>query len=102
LVQIYDDLIIPVNNINIAPDGHITFCCAQFGDYGDFVKNPKNTLKNLIINPISYMLRNAESIDNLLRLVVELNPTIKLFPDGTTRYATGTTCYQFLTGKRLD
>ena len=63
---------------------------------------PTGDLKNIIINPISFMLRNAYHVEKFLKLAVDLDPTINLFPEEATKYATGTTCYQFLTGIRLN
>lgn len=102
LVQIHDKYAIPVNNINIDPNGHLTFCCAQVGDYGDFVNDAENSLRNIMINPIAYMIRNKESAIKFLSLAVELDPTIKVFGKGKNAAAVGTTCYQLLTGKRIN
>ena len=98
-VKIDNNSMVLVNNINISPDGHLAFCCAQVGDYGDFVNDPVNTLRMLIAHPIAFMLRKKEFVVSFLNLVVEMDPTIKAY--GVRRNAAvGSTCYQLLTGKR--
>ncbi|MDD5154071.1 MAG: radical SAM protein [Desulfovibrionales bacterium] len=89
------------NNIYIAPSGHMVYCCACLGSYGDFVREPKRCLENLVRDPISLMLRRAETAISLLNTAVELDPTIKVLGTGEYPAVTGSTCYQLMTGKRL-
>jgi hypothetical protein len=90
----------PVNNIVVNPDGRLAYCCACVGDYGDFVDSPCSTLSAIIRDPISMMLRKGESAAALLGIAASLDPTIKTFGAGPYAAATGSTCYQMLSGIR--
>ena len=101
-VEIRDKGFIPVNNININPEGHLMFCCAQVGDYGDFINYPEIALKNIIRNPIAFMMRKKETVIPFLNLVAEMDPTIKVYGSGKHPAVVSSTCYQMLSEKRKD
>jgi len=92
---------IPVNNIVVAPSGHLAYCCACVGDYGNFVREPRTCLKNIVVDPISIMLRQQSTATHLLNLAVELDPTITVVQSGPNAAITGSTCYQLLSGMRV-
>ncbi len=92
--------IIPVNNIVVTPEGRMAYCCACVGDYGDFVHEPRRCLRNVLLDPVSVMLRRHETAVKLLNIAVKLDPSIKVFGTGENAAITGSTCYQMLTGRR--
>ncbi len=101
-VKIKNNAFIPVNNININPSGHLTFCCAQVGDYGDFVNHPENTLKNIIINPISFILRRKKTAIPFLNLAYKMDSEIEIPKNVENAAVVSSTCYQMLSGKRKN
>lgn len=92
---------VPVNNIVVTPEGELAYCCACVGTYGDFVNHPEECLRRIVSDPLSVMLRRRESAAKLLRIAAELDPTIAIFGTGETGAATGSTCYQLLSGVRV-
>lgn len=90
------------SNINLDPCGHLVYCCACLGDYGDFVDDPQQSLQKVVTDPISLMLRRAETTIPLLNLAVELDPSIRVFGSGENAAVTGSTCYQMMTGERIE
>ncbi len=100
LVKLNENLVIPCNNLNINPDGHLSYCCAQVGDFGDFVNNPVDTLKNVVRNPVAVMMRRGDTVGPFLNLVASMDPSIKVFGKGKDAAVVGSTCYQMLSGKR--
>ncbi len=90
------------NNIVVSPEGNLVFCCACLGNYGDFVSEPEKCLKNLVVNPVSLMLRKADTATELLNTAVKLDPSIKIFGKGIHPAVTGSTCYQMISGERID
>ena len=90
------------NNIVIAPSGHLVYCCACLGDYGDFVHAPQQCLERIVTDPVSVMLRRSETTIVLLNTAVELDPSITVFGTGEYAAATGSTCYQMMTGERIQ
>ncbi len=99
-VKVGENLVIPSNNININPSGHLSYCCAQVGDFGDFVNNPVDTLKNVVRNPVAVMMRRGDTVSLFLNLVASMDPSIKVFGEGKEAAVVGSTCYQMLSGKR--
>ena len=95
------DGIIIANNIVINYNGHLAYCCVCVGDYGDFISNPQHTLKQIIFDPVSLMLKNGESAAEFLGAAVDLDPSIKLFGNSNHTRAMGSTCYQVLSGRRI-
>ncbi len=93
--------IILVNNIVILPSGHLAYCCVCVGNYGNFLNDPKGSLKKMVSDPVSVMLRRAETARKLLDIAVELDSSIKVMGTGGYTNATGSTCYQMLSGKRV-
>lgn len=90
------------NNVVVAPPGHLVYCCACLGDYGDFVSEPQRCLKRMVTDPMSLMLRRADTVMPMMNIAVELDPTIKVFGSGEHAAVTGSTCYQLMTGERLS
>ncbi len=90
------------NNVFIAPSGHLVYCCACVGDYGDFINNPEECMKNIVTDPLAVALRNKETVVPFLKLATELDPTITIFGTGENAAVTGSTCYQMLSGKRIN
>ena len=88
------------NNIVVAPSGHLVYCCACLGDYGDFVHEPRACLERLVTEPVSMMLRRAGTVAPLLQTAIELDPTIAVFGTGEHAGVTASTCYQMMTGER--
>lgn len=88
------------NNIVISPSGRMVFCCACLGDYGDFVTSPAICLRNMVVHPVSLMLRSAKTSIDLLNSAVELDPSIKVLGSGEHPAVTASTCYQMMSGKR--
>jgi hypothetical protein len=91
-----------VNNIVVSPDGHMVFCCACLGTYGNFVSKPEECLKNMVMDPVSLMLRKGDTSIDLLNTAVKLDPTIKIFGKGVHPAVTGSTCYQMISGERIE
>ncbi|MDY6935369.1 MAG: hypothetical protein SVZ03_14235 [Spirochaetota bacterium] len=89
------------NNIVVLPSGHLAYCCACVGNFGDFINKPQETLLNITTNTIAVMLRRKQTAINILSTAVELDPSIKLFLDGKNSAVTGSTCYQMLSGIRI-
>jgi hypothetical protein len=90
------------HNIFISPTGEMVYCCACLGSFGDFVNHPKECLHNIVTDPLAGALRKKESVISLLELAVELDPTIKILGTGKHKAVTGSTCYQLLSGVRLN
>lgn len=91
-----------VNNIVILPDGHLAYCCACVGDYGDFLENPDIALSKINSDLISVMLRKSTTASLLLKTAAEVDNTIAVFNDGENGPVTGSTCYQMLSGMRIN
>ena len=89
------------NNIVVNYTGHLAYCCVCVGDYGDFVSDPSNALKQMLRDPVSLMLRRGSSAAEFLNTAVDLDPTIKVFGESKIDRSTGSTCYQVLSGKRV-
>ncbi len=89
------------NNAVISPEGRLVFCCACLGDYGDFATKPEQSLRNMVTNPVSVMLRNSATAADLLNTAARLDPTITVLGSGKYAAVTGSTCYQMMTGERL-
>lgn len=90
------------HNIFIDPSGEMVYCCACLGSYGNFVNNPQECLHNIVTDPLACALRKKDTVIPLLELAVELDPTITLLGTGEHKAVTGSTCYQLLSGARLD
>lgn len=90
-----------VNNVVISPMGRLVYCCACLGDYGDFINEPCESLKKLIIDPVTLMLRRRETVVPLFNLAVLMDPTIEIFGSGEYPAVTASTCYQMMTGVRV-
>jgi len=90
-----------VDNIVIMTTGQLAYCCVCVGDFGNFLYEPENALKSITTDPVAMMLRREQTAINLLNIAVELDPTIKVFGYGKNAAVTGSTCYQFLSGKRI-
>jgi len=90
------------NNIVVAPSGHLVYCCACLGDYGDFVREPEDSLRRMLTDPVAIMLRRAETVVPLMNTAVELDPTIQVLGTGEHPAVTASTCYQLMTGRRLS
>jgi hypothetical protein len=93
--------IILANNIVINYSGHLAYCCVCVGDYGDFLFSPEDALRQLIRDPVSLMLRNGDTAVEFLNMAVDLDSSIKTFGNSKYEKATGSTCYQLLSGKRV-
>lgn len=91
-----------VNNIVINDMGNLAYCCVGVGNYGDFLNSPQEALQQMLKDPISLMLRNGSTAEKLLNLAVAIDPSIKTFGDSQFERATGSTCYQILSGKRVQ
>jgi hypothetical protein len=91
-----------VHNIVVAPSGHLVYCCACLGDYGDFVRAPRQALQRMLTDPVSRMLRDPQTVVPLMDTAVELDPTITVLGAGAHPAATASTCYQLMTGRRLN
>ncbi len=91
-----------VNNIVIMPAGQLAYCCACVGNFGNFREHPEEALKKITTDPIAMMLRREQSAINLLNIAVEMDPSIQVFGYGSRAAATGSTCYQLLSGKRPE
>ena len=89
------------NNVFISPSGHLVYCCACVGNYGDFINNPQECMRTIVTDPLARALRNKETVAPLLNLAAELDPTINIFGTGDNAAVTGSTCFQMLSGKRL-
>jgi len=89
-----------VNNIVVMPSGRLAYCCACVGDFGSFLDDPADSLRNIMTDPVAVMLRREQTAINLLNIAVELDPSIKVFGYGRKAAATGSTCYQLLSGRR--
>ncbi len=91
-----------VHNVFIAPTGRMVYCCACVGDYGDFINQPKECLESIITEPMALSLRRKTSVAQIMKLAAQMDPSIKIFGEGDWPEATGSTCYQILSGKRLN
>jgi hypothetical protein len=91
-----------VNNIIVMPSGRLAYCCVCVGDFGDFVNDPEECMKNCMRDPIAMMLRHKLTAASLLNTAAQMDPTIKLFKEGENAAVTGSTCYQLLSGKRVS
>ena len=80
----------------------MVYCCACLGSYGDFVNQPQECLHNIVTDPLACALRKKETVIPLLELAVELDSTIRIFGTGEHKAVTGSTCYQLLSGVRLN
>jgi hypothetical protein len=89
-----------LNNIVVNYDAHLAYCCACVGDYGNLLHSPEQTLRNLVSDPISRMLRMGESAETFLQLAAAMDPSIHVF-DNQGGAATGAVCYQLLSGMRV-
>ncbi len=92
---------LPVNNIVVNYDGHLSYCCACVGDYGNFLEGPENTLRNLIRDPVACVLRKGESAEKFLGMAAEMDPSIAAVGASGGK-ALGSICYQLLSGKRMN
>lgn len=90
------------NNIVIMPSGNLAYCCVCLGNFGNFIENPQQALRNITSDPIAMMLRRKQTAIALLNTAVKLDPTIKVFGEGENRAVAGATCYQVLSGIRLE
>jgi hypothetical protein len=90
-----------VNNVSIMPSGRMAYCCVCVGDFGDFLHEPEECLRNSLSDPVAIMLRRKQTAIDLLNTAIELDPTIKIFGHGENAAVTGSTCYQLLTGMRI-
>jgi len=91
----------PVHNVVVAPSGHLTYCCACVGDYGDLLTDPRRALQNMAGDPVARMLRQGTSAARLLATAARLDPSVLVVGSGENAAATGCTCYQVLSGVRL-
>ncbi|MCG8569434.1 MAG: hypothetical protein MJB14_04785 [Spirochaetes bacterium] len=89
------------NNLYIHPQGNLAYCCACVGNYGDFIHHPEETLKNMVTDPISVMLRHGKSAACLMNMAIQLDPSLDILKNTSFPAANGTICYQLLSGKRI-
>lgn len=89
------------NDVAVDPKGHLVYCCACLGDYGDFLSSPAETLRRIVTDPISIMLRSSENTIRLMNTAVGLDPTIRVLGKAPHPAATASTCYQMMTGIRV-
>ena len=79
----------------------MTFSTAR-GDYGDFINSPETALAQILRDPVALMLRQGKTTMDFLNLAVSMDPSIKVFGSTENDKATGSTCYQVLSGKRIN
>jgi len=91
---------IPVNNIVIDPLGNLCYCCACVGNYGSFLHYPEQSLRRVLTDPVSRLIRKGNTAEVFLNRAVELDPEIKIFGNSPREKAAGSTCYQVLSGFR--
>jgi hypothetical protein len=94
--------VILVNNVVVMPSGRLAYCCACVGDFGDFLNDPEECLRRCLTDPVAMMLRRRETTISLLNIATELDPTIAVFGSGENASVAGSTCYQLLSGKRIE
>jgi len=78
----------------------LAYCCLCVGDYGDLVSNPEQTPMQILKDPIPLMLRKGKTEEEFLNLASGMDPSIKVFGNCKHDRATGSTCYQILSGER--